>query len=133
MYPYVCKYGKFPVGHPKIHVGENKCASRGLHVDGLLKCKILPPTNLYHPILPVKLHERLMFLLCKTCGENLNAEDCSHSVEERALTGTWTMDEIRVAVANGYKMIERYELWEYEMAKFRTVDYFLSSLTVSSR
>lgn len=118
LYPYVCKYGKFPVGHPKIHVGENECASRGLHVDGLLKCKILPPTNLYHPILPVKLHEKLMFLLCKTCGENLNAEDCSHSVEERALTGTWTMDEIRVAVDNGYKMIERYELWEYEMAKF---------------
>jgi len=22
LYPYVCKYFKFPVGHPKIHVGD---------------------------------------------------------------------------------------------------------------
>jgi len=23
LYPYVCKYGKFPVGHPKVYVGAS--------------------------------------------------------------------------------------------------------------
>ena len=25
LYPYICKRGKFPVGHPKIYVGEEDC------------------------------------------------------------------------------------------------------------
>lgn len=124
LYPYVCKYGKFPLGHPTVHVGEEECAKRGLNVEGLLKCKIVPPSVLYHPVLPMKLHEKLMFLLCRTCGENLNAGDCNHSDEEKALTGTWTMDEIRVALENGYRLVERYELWEYEVSTFETGGLF---------
>jgi hypothetical protein len=44
LYPYVCKYFKFPVGHPVIHVGE-ACGDIDamLQKDGLTKCSILPP------------------------------------------------------------------------------------------
>lgn len=68
LYPYVCKYGKYPIGHPTVYVGDDECKSRGIDAEGLLKCKIIPPFNLYHPVLPTKMHDKLMFLLCRTCG-----------------------------------------------------------------
>jgi len=33
LYPYICKYFKFPIGHSIIHVGET-CADRSLSKDG---------------------------------------------------------------------------------------------------
>jgi len=53
LYPYICKYFKFPIGHPIIHVGD-ACADKeaSLKMDGLMKCTIVPPKNLYHPVLP---------------------------------------------------------------------------------
>ncbi|KAJ8914412.1 hypothetical protein NQ315_017506 [Exocentrus adspersus] len=71
LYPWVCKYGKFPTGHPKVYVGE-ECPPAINNVEGLIKCKILPPQNLYHPILPAKMNNKLMFVLCRTCGEKMN-------------------------------------------------------------
>ena len=62
LYPYVCKRGRFPIGHPRIYIGaecnaltdgQNNNLSR---VEGLVKCKVLPPRNLLLPILPVKMY-----------------------------------------------------------------------------
>jgi hypothetical protein len=25
LYPYICKYGRYPVGHPTVYVGEDEC------------------------------------------------------------------------------------------------------------
>jgi len=33
LYPYICKYFKFPIGHPIIHVGD-ACVDRSLSKDG---------------------------------------------------------------------------------------------------
>jgi hypothetical protein len=33
-------------------------------------------------------------------------------VAERALTGTWIMDEVRVAVQKGYRALQVYEFYE---------------------
>ncbi|XP_054257504.1 uncharacterized protein LOC128982573, partial [Macrosteles quadrilineatus] len=118
LYPYVCKYGKYPVGHPTVYVGDAECRGRGLSVEGLLKCKILPPVDLYHPVLPSRMHGKLMFVLCRKCGEETNQDNCHHSDDERALVGTCVMDEIRVAVENGYNILQYYELWEYGVATF---------------
>jgi hypothetical protein len=53
--PYVCKYGKFPTGHPVIHAGE---ACRDFDVmlrkKGLIKCRVMPPKKLHHR-LPIQL------------------------------------------------------------------------------
>jgi len=53
LYPYICKYFKFPIGHPIIHVGD-ACADieACLKIEGLMKCKIVQPMYLYHPVLP---------------------------------------------------------------------------------
>ncbi|KAJ8915407.1 hypothetical protein NQ315_008296 [Exocentrus adspersus] len=118
LYPWVCKYGKFPIGHPKVYVGE-ECPPTINNVEGLIKCKILPPQNLYHPILPTKMNNKLMFVLCRTCGEKMNQGKCHHHTEEeRALTGTWVIDEVKKALEMGYRMLKVHEVWSYEIDQF---------------
>ncbi|XP_018568461.1 uncharacterized protein LOC108908806 [Anoplophora glabripennis] len=118
LYPWVCKYGKFPVGHPKIYLGE-ECNTLDLkEIDGLIKCKILPPQNLYHPVLPQKINNKLMFVLCRICAQQMQRNTCSHEEDERALSGTWVIDEVVKALEKGYRLMEIYEVWNYEMQKF---------------
>jgi len=105
LYPYVCKYFNFPVGHPVIHVGE-ACQEREdmLRKEGLIKRCILPPQRLYRPVLPYRCNGRLMFCLCRSCATECNPDgECVHeTVAERALTGTWVIDEVRMAVQKCY-------------------------------
>ncbi|CAC5379365.1 unnamed protein product [Mytilus coruscus] len=82
--------------------------------EGLVKCKIIPPRNLYLPVLPARLIGKLMFGLCRTCMEDGVTENCCHDVDSRALTGTWVSDEIKKAVQKGYKIAEIYEVWHFE-------------------
>ncbi|XP_018577064.1 uncharacterized protein LOC108915498 [Anoplophora glabripennis] len=118
LYPWVCKYGKFPVGHPKVYVGE-ECPTDLRNVNGDVKCKILPPQNLYHPVLPAKMNDKLMFVLCRTCGEHMNtSEECRHSDEERALTGVWVVDEVHKALEKGYRLLTIHEIWAYDVQQY---------------
>jgi hypothetical protein len=106
LYPYICKYGKFPVGHPVIYAGED-CSDVDamLKKEGLIKCCVMPPKKLFHPVLPYRFNQKLLFCLCHTCAEEFNmATGCTHTeVRERALTGTWVMDEVRLAVQKNTK------------------------------
>ncbi|XP_046391641.1 uncharacterized protein LOC124159770 [Ischnura elegans] len=111
LYPYVNKYMKYPVGHPKIYVGE-ECPPIN-EIEGL-KCSILPPTSLYHPVLPVRVSEKLMFPLFMKCATTRAQTDCSHEENERAITGTWVSEEIKMAVNKGYKILEMHEAWHYD-------------------
>jgi len=117
LYPYICKYFKFPIGHPIIHVGDT-CADieACLKMEGLMKCKIVPPQHLYHPVLPYR-YKKLLFCLCRTCVQEHNAtSECQHrSDAERCLEGTWVIDEVRLAVDKGYKILEILEVYEYRV------------------
>lgn len=88
----------------------------------MAKVKILPPSQLYHPVLPVKKHNRLFFPLCLKCTEELRDDFCNHSDEERCLTGTWVVDELRLAQEMGYKIKEIYEVWSYKMTQYNGRD-----------
>ena len=67
LYPYICKYLKFPIGHPRIHVGDAcKDVEACLRMDGLIMCTIVPLQKLYHPVIPYRCN-KLMFCLCRTC------------------------------------------------------------------
>ena len=113
IYPYICKYFKFPIGHLIIHVGD-ACADieTCLKMEGLIKCKIVPPRNLYHPVLSYRYDKKLLFCLCRTCVHEHNAKsECQHlSDAKRSLEGTWVIDEIRLAVDIGYKTLEILEV-----------------------
>ena len=51
LYPFVNKTKRYPVSHPTI-IGENFQPISNYF--GLIKCKVLTPANLYHPVLPVR-------------------------------------------------------------------------------
>ncbi|XP_055380657.1 uncharacterized protein LOC129611502 [Condylostylus longicornis] len=119
LYPYVCKYGKFPIGHPEIIVGNDECMKQNLKTtDGLIKCSILPPTDLFIPVLPIKQNNKLIFTLCFTCSEEKNMDDCTHADNKRTLNGTWVIDEVVKALTKGYKIIEIHEIWKYSVQQY---------------
>ena len=82
----MCKYGVFPIKHPQVYYKDDIPDQ----VQGLLKCKILPPAQLFHPLLPTRVNGKLVFTLCRTCAEKGTKNDgaiadCTHADEERAL------------------------------------------------
>ena len=114
LYPTVQYYQKYPISHPtKIHNPEKYCKSW----YGLIKCKVVPPRKLYHPVLPQRIkvdsYEKLVFTLCKTCAETRNQNKCKHTDTQRSFIGTWTTDEFSKALEKGYKIIRIYEVWHF--------------------
>jgi len=71
-------------------------------------------------VLPFRCNGRLLFCLCKTCANEQNTQDpCPHEVvADRALTATWVIDEIRLAVRKGYRVVEVYEVYEYKVTHY---------------
>lgn len=116
LYPWTNKYCRYPIGHPSIVTDNFQDISQYF---GLAKIKILPPTKLYHPVLPYKSRGKLMFPLCKTCADNENQNECTCSVVERAITGTWCTPEIQMATSKGYKILKIYEVYHFtESSKY---------------
>jgi len=124
LYPFICKYFKFPIGHPAIHVGD-ACKNRKdcLQMEGLIKCTIVPPKHLYHQMLPFRYNKKHLFCLCRTCVVEQNtAGECRHfSDAERAFSGTWVIDKLRLAVEKGYRILEIQEVYEYRVNRYDPV------------
>lgn len=121
LYPYVCKYAKLPVGHPEVLVGKD-CPQSLDGIDGVVKATMLPPQNLYHPVLPYRVNNRLLFPLCRSCAEDPNDEDCVHVEDMRHITGTWISDELDKAVNMGYKVVKIHEVWKYKTTQYNGRD-----------
>ena len=119
LYPYCCKYKPYPKFHPVV-IRYN--FNFQIHAYfGVIKCKVLPPTNLFHPVLPVKIKNKLFFTLCYLCAKNSNASKCNHSDDDRSITACWGTPELYVALENGYTLLEIYQVWHYD-SKFEYID-----------
>jgi len=106
LYPYVNKYGKYPVGHPKIITENFKTITKGKKpYEGLVHCTVVPPKRLLHPVLPYRSGGKLLFPLCKTCADLKQTSSCRHNNLLKQITGTWVTDELYKAVEKGYKVI----------------------------
>jgi hypothetical protein len=84
IYPYICKYFRFPIGHPVIHAGDD----------------------------------------CLDIQQNRN-QGCTHETDaESALTLTWVLDAIRLAVQKDYKLLVVHKVYEYQVTQYdpETVD-----------
>ena len=118
LYPWTNKNCPNPVGHPVIiHQTEGTDISSYF---GLVKCKILPPFGLYHPVLPHRSGGKLTFPLCRTCVENEQPKPltdrshrCIHNEQERCLVGTWPTPELQEAIRQGYVIQHVYEIWHF--------------------
>ncbi|XP_033757420.1 uncharacterized protein LOC117339819 [Pecten maximus] len=52
LYPFVNKYTKYPVGHPRIITNDFKDMTENF---GIAKVKVLAPRHLFHPVLPQRM------------------------------------------------------------------------------
>ena len=119
LYPWVNKTCVYPKGHPRF-------ISTPGHIDihqyfGLIQCQILPPRELYHPVLPYHHDSKLLFPLCATCVQDEmpkrpwdRSAECCHTNEQRVLTGTWCSPELAKAVELGYQVQYIYEVWHFD-------------------
>ena len=83
LYPYVNKTKKYPISYATI-IREN--FEPISNYFGLVKCRVLAPAKLYHPVLPVRAKGKLFFPLCKQCVVDTSSE-CRHTEEERSFWG----------------------------------------------
>ena len=119
LYPWVNKTCVYPKGHPRF-------ISTPGHTDihqyfGLIQCQVLPPRELYHPVLPYRHDGKLLFPLCATCVQDEmpkrpweRSAQCDHTDQARVLTGTWCSPELSKAVELGYQVQYIYEVWHFD-------------------
>ncbi|XP_011859145.1 PREDICTED: uncharacterized protein LOC105556661 [Vollenhovia emeryi] len=129
LYPYVLKTGAFPIGHPDIYIGQECSALIGTapnynfdSVEGLVRCRVLPPRDLFHPVLPYRVRGKLLFGLCRSCCETFSQDACTHDhPADREFVGTWVSAELRKALEKGYLVTEVSELWQYKVTRYDRV------------
>ena len=103
LYPYIFNYFEIPVCLSFIHVAD-ACKDKEAYsrMDALIKCSIVAPER-YHPVLLFRATQKLMFCVCRTCVLTSNTGECSHTTDEqRSLTVTCLIYDVRLVVQNGY-------------------------------
>jgi len=64
LYPYICKYHKFPIGLPVIQVGDAcRYIEACLRMEVLIECSIVRPDKLCHLVLLYRCNNNLVFCL----------------------------------------------------------------------
>ena len=118
LYPWVNKNCVYPIGHPSIFTNPRNQDINAYF--GLATVDIIPPSDLFHPVLPVRSGDKLTFPLCGKCVQEeqskvmLERSDvCQHTPEERMFRGTWCTPELHKAVEKGYKVIKIFEVWHF--------------------
>ncbi|CAG2207973.1 unnamed protein product [Mytilus edulis] len=104
LYPSVNKYCKYPIGHPITYTDISVDDYIKNNYFGIMKCKILPPKGLYHPVLPYK----------QSTSDNTHKLLLDYVEHERVIVGTWSTIEIDKAIEKGYKLQKIYELEHFE-------------------
>ena len=125
LYPWVNKNCCYPVGHPQIIT--QPADKRIDSYFGIAQVDILPPSGLFHPVLPVRYNGKLTFPLCRSCVEAEQAKPmlqrthyCVHSDADRTLRGTWCTPEIQKAVEKGYQIRKIHEVFHFPPIQRRT-------------
>ena len=76
----------YPVGHPTITY-NNLTDVDVRQYFRLVKCDVLPPRQLLHPVLPYRCNQKLMFVFCRTCAETEQQSPCCPDDTQRHLRG----------------------------------------------
>ena len=117
LYPWVNKNARYPLGHPEFVYAPDFLDLSPYF--GLAKCTVLPPAELYHPVLPYRTGDKITFPLCRTyVQEQLDLPfldktwRCSHTPDQRALTGNWCTPELEKAV-----LLTIHEVWHFPQSQ----------------
>nr|CAD2176394.1 unnamed protein product [Meloidogyne enterolobii] len=124
LYPAVNFYAFYPIGHPKVlelNKNVNWTKPEDLHpFKGLFKIFIIPPDDLYLPVIPENIHGKLIFHLCRSCAveaspglairanrkynKEIGHEWCPHKDDERGFVSTTCSVELELALKKGYRV-----------------------------
>ena len=87
---------------------------------GIAQCTVLPPYELYHPVLPLRQNDKLTFPLCRTRVEKEmikpmleRSHVCRHTQQQRQITGTWCTPELNKALEKGYQILHIHKVWDF--------------------
>jgi len=111
LYPFVQKIRPYPLGAPIIITEVNTLDISNYF--GLIQCQVLPPRKLLFPILPTRISDKLLFVLCLKCGVE-KKDNCVHSEKERSIEGTWVTEEVKLALKHGYLVKKIFSVWHWE-------------------
>uniref|UniRef100_A0A1I8B827 DNA-directed DNA polymerase n=1 Tax=Meloidogyne hapla TaxID=6305 RepID=A0A1I8B827_MELHA len=134
LYPAVNFYAFYPIGHPEVvELNRNVCWTKpdDLHpYRGLFKLFIVPPDDLYLPVIPERIHGKLIFHLCHQCaieiepGVAKRTEDkytkrlgnkwCSHTDKQRGFVSTTCSVELELALSRGYRVTKIYSIYHWK-------------------
>jgi len=66
-----------------------------------------------------QVYKKLLFCLCRTCAfeQNMRGPYQHFSDTERAISGTWVLEEVRMALSKGYRILENHEVYEYAVTQ----------------
>ena len=113
LYPHTMWNYDYPIKHGKLITQDFGSLDEYF---GIVKVSILPPKNLYLPVLPMHCgkHKKLLFPLCAACAANFSVEPCTHSDKERVMRGTWFSEEIQLALEHGYELVKIHSVLHFE-------------------
>lgn len=113
LYPFITLTGRYPTCHPTIITDRSQMDYTLSSYYGIVKADVLPPRQLYIPVLPYRCCGKLKFPLCANCAETENDKPCNCPDSFRTLTGTWTTEELKAAIAQGYKIVQMHEVYHF--------------------
>ena len=121
LYPAKMTKAAYPLYHPKVIVDNFQSLD---NYFGLIKVDVLPPKKLLIPVLPCRIREKLMFVLCTKCAEENNqSSPCTCTDSDRAIRkATYVTEELKLAVEFGYKILKIYEVYHYKHTTDNTID-----------
>jgi G:T-mismatch repair DNA endonuclease (very short patch repair protein) len=111
LYPFVNATMWYPILHPNIITTDFEEITEYF---GVAKVKILPPRNLYIPVLPYRCNGKNTFPLCAKCAKTQQLTPCKCVDNDRAIIGTYITLELHKAVEMGYKVLKIYEVYHYD-------------------
>lgn len=113
LYPFIQQYSTFGIGHPDILLKPNISIDKIQDYFGIIKALVLAPGTLHLPVLPMKMNNKLIFALCRTCAHTSCTDPCTHTTEERQWVTTCHTNEIHLAIQKGYRILDIFEVWSY--------------------
>ena len=124
LYPFVMSRNYYPMGHP---IAYQQNFPQIKDVFGFISCKVLPPKQLFFPVLPMTINSKLLFTLCFKCAKEENHSTCECSDDNRCLTGVFCSNELQKALELGYKVIEIYEILHYPQQRNDIFQKYINS------
>ena len=113
LYPHCMFNSPYIHDHPTVITDQKSMDYTLQSYVGIAKATVLPPRGLYIPVLPYRVNKSLKFPLCAKCAKEERHTSCTCTVSERQLTGVWPIQELKVALAKGYKLTYLHEVYNY--------------------